>query len=104
MGLAAAATFLAVNLTMESSGMVVGAPGVAQRATMVTVLISSNISRRAGRRWSARDDPGREKSGVRGSAAIITIWVGVDRIPFRVTLQVQYIHRLTRLLAQVRLT
>jgi hypothetical protein len=42
-GLAAAATFLAVNLTMESSGMVVGAPGAAQRATMVTVLISGNI-------------------------------------------------------------
>ena len=43
-GLAAAATFLAVNLTMEAFGLVVGAPGAAQRATMVTVLISGNVS------------------------------------------------------------
>lgn len=37
-GLAAAAMFLAINLTMESLGWVVGAPGAAKRATMVTVL------------------------------------------------------------------
>lgn len=43
-GLAAAATFLAVNLIMEALGLVVGAPGAAQRATMVTVLISGNVS------------------------------------------------------------
>jgi len=43
-GLAAAVTFLAVNLSLESFGMVVGAPGAAQRATMVTVLISGNVS------------------------------------------------------------
>ena len=43
-GLAAAATFLAVNLIMEAFGLVVGAPGAAQRATMVTVLISGNVS------------------------------------------------------------
>ena len=42
-GLAAAVTFLAVNLSMESFGMVVGAPGAAHRGTMVTVLISGNI-------------------------------------------------------------
>ena len=43
-GLAAAATFLAVNLGMEAFGWVVGALGAAQRATMVTVLISGNLS------------------------------------------------------------
>ena len=42
-GLTAAATFLAVNLIMESLGWVVGAPGAAQRATMVTVLAIGNI-------------------------------------------------------------
>ena len=42
-GLAAAVTFLAVNLSMESFGMVVGAPGAAHRGTMVMVLISGNI-------------------------------------------------------------
>jgi hypothetical protein len=42
-GLVAAAAFLAVNLTMESLGWVVGAPGAAERATMVTVLAIGNI-------------------------------------------------------------
>jgi hypothetical protein len=43
-GLAAALTFLAVNLLMESLGWVVGAPDAAQRATMVTVLSLGNIA------------------------------------------------------------
>lgn len=43
-GLTAAATFLVVNLIMESLGWVVGAPGAAQRATMVTVLALGNIA------------------------------------------------------------
>lgn len=43
-GLTAAATFLAVNLIMESLGWVVGAPGAAERATMVTVLALGNVS------------------------------------------------------------
>jgi len=43
-GLTAGMTFLAVNLLMESLGWVVGAPGAAERATMVTVLALSNIS------------------------------------------------------------
>jgi hypothetical protein len=37
-GLAGGAAFLAVNLTMEALGWVVGAPGAAERATMLTVL------------------------------------------------------------------
>lgn len=43
-GLTAALTFLAINLLMESLGWVVGAPGAAQRATMVTVLALGNIT------------------------------------------------------------
>lgn len=43
-GLTAAVTFLVVNLIMESLGWVVGAPGAAQRATMVTVLAMGNIA------------------------------------------------------------
>jgi len=42
-GLVAATTFLVINLIMESLGWVVGAPGAAQRATMVTVLAMGNI-------------------------------------------------------------
>ncbi len=37
-GLAAGLAFLAVNLLMEALGWVVGAPGAAERATMLTVL------------------------------------------------------------------
>lgn len=37
-GLAAALAFLVLNLTMDALGRRVGAPGAAQRATMVTVL------------------------------------------------------------------
>jgi hypothetical protein len=37
-GLAAALAFLAINLLLEALGWVVGAPGAAERATMVTVL------------------------------------------------------------------
>lgn len=36
-GLTAALVFLAVNLVMEAAGWVVGAPGAAERATMLTV-------------------------------------------------------------------
>jgi hypothetical protein len=43
-GLTAGVAFLAVNLLMETLGWVVGAPGAAQRATMVTVLALSNIA------------------------------------------------------------
>ncbi len=43
-GLAAAITFLVVNLTMEAAGWVVGAPGAAQRATMLVVMFSSNLA------------------------------------------------------------
>lgn len=43
-GLTAGTTFLAVNLLLESLGWVVGAPGAAERATMVTVLALGNIS------------------------------------------------------------
>jgi hypothetical protein len=43
-GLTAAVTFLAVNLVMEALGWVVGGPGAAERATMVTVLALGNIS------------------------------------------------------------
>ena len=42
-GLAAALTFLLINLTMESLGWVVGAPGAAQRATMITVMAAGNL-------------------------------------------------------------
>lgn len=43
-GLAAGVTFLLVNLAMESLGWVVGAPGAAERATMVTVLAFGNMA------------------------------------------------------------
>jgi hypothetical protein len=43
-GLAAGLTFLAVNLTLESLGWVVGGPGAAERATMVTVLALGDLS------------------------------------------------------------
>jgi hypothetical protein len=39
-GLAAALTFLVVNLSMESAGWVVGAPRAGERATMLVVLFS----------------------------------------------------------------
>jgi len=42
-GLLAAAAFLTVNLGMEAAGWVVGAPGAAQRLTMVTVLFLGNL-------------------------------------------------------------
>lgn len=42
-GLAAAVTFLVINLFMESLGWVVGAPGAAARATMITVLAAGNL-------------------------------------------------------------
>jgi hypothetical protein len=38
-GLTAGITFLTINLLMEKDGWVVGAPGAAQRFTMVTVLL-----------------------------------------------------------------
>jgi hypothetical protein len=37
-GFAVGITFLLVNLVMEAQGWVVGAPGAAERATMLTVL------------------------------------------------------------------
>lgn len=42
-GLAAALAFLAVNLAMEASGWVVGAPGAGERATMLVVLFVGNL-------------------------------------------------------------
>jgi hypothetical protein len=42
-GLTSAAAFLAVNLVMEAAGWVVGAPGAAERATMVTVMSLGNL-------------------------------------------------------------
>jgi hypothetical protein len=42
-GLVAALAFLAVDLSMEAAGWQVGAPGAAERATMLTVLFVSNI-------------------------------------------------------------
>jgi hypothetical protein len=43
-GLAAALAFLAVNLVMEALGWVVGAPGAAERATMLTVMTAGNLA------------------------------------------------------------
>jgi hypothetical protein len=43
-GLAAAAAFLIVNLVMEASGWVVGAPFAAERTTMLTVMLSGNAA------------------------------------------------------------
>jgi len=42
-GLAAGITFLIVNLLLETLGWRVGAPGAAQRATMLTVMLASNL-------------------------------------------------------------
>lgn len=42
-GLAAGGTFLVINLIMEASGWVVGGPGAAERATMLTVLAVGNL-------------------------------------------------------------
>jgi hypothetical protein len=43
-GLAAALAFLAVNLVMEALGWVVGGPGAAERATMLTALFAGNTA------------------------------------------------------------
>lgn len=43
-GLAAGATFLVVNLTLQEFGWVVGAPGAAERATMLTVMFTGNFA------------------------------------------------------------
>jgi hypothetical protein len=43
-GLTGAVSFLAVNLLMESVGWVVGAPGAAERATMITVMSLGNLA------------------------------------------------------------
>lgn len=43
-GLASAAAFLAVDLTMEAGGWVVGAPRAAERATMLTVMFSGMLA------------------------------------------------------------
>jgi hypothetical protein len=42
-GLGGAAGFLAVNMLMEAAGWVVGAPGAAERATMLTVMFAGNL-------------------------------------------------------------
>lgn len=42
-GLAAGITFLLINLAMESLGWIVGAPGAAERATMITVMAAGNL-------------------------------------------------------------
>lgn len=42
-GLAAAITFLIINLAMESAGYVVGAPRAAERFTMLTVLFAGDL-------------------------------------------------------------
>lgn len=42
--LAAAGAFLAVNLAMEASGWVVGAPGAGSRATMLVVMFFGNLA------------------------------------------------------------
>lgn len=43
-GLAAALAFLFVNVVMEMNGWVVGAPGAAERATMLTVMFAGNLA------------------------------------------------------------
>ena len=43
-GLAAALAFFAANLVMEMLGWVVGGPGAAERATMLTVLFVGNLA------------------------------------------------------------
>lgn len=42
-GLAGAAGFLVVNLVMLALGWQVGAPGAAERSTMITVMLTSNV-------------------------------------------------------------
>jgi len=42
-GLTAAVAFLAVNLTMEAFGWVVGGPGAAERATMLVTMFTGNL-------------------------------------------------------------
>jgi hypothetical protein len=42
-GLTAALAFLAINLGMEVLGWQVGGPGAEERATMLTVLLVSNL-------------------------------------------------------------
>jgi hypothetical protein len=42
-GLASAITFLVINIVMELAGYVVGAPGAAERATMLTVLLVGDL-------------------------------------------------------------
>ena len=41
--LAAGLAFLAADLTMDALGLRVGAPGAAERATMITVLLVSSL-------------------------------------------------------------
>lgn len=43
-GLTGAVAFLVVNLLMEAAGWVVGAPGAAERATMITVMSLGNLA------------------------------------------------------------
>jgi len=43
-GLAGAAAFLLVNLVMHQLGWQVGAPGAAERATMLTVMMAGNLA------------------------------------------------------------
>lgn len=43
-GLAAMGAFLIVNLVMEASGWVVGAPGAAERFAMLTVMFAGNLA------------------------------------------------------------
>ena len=42
-GLAGAAAFLIINILMDQIGWRVGAPGAAQRATMLTVMMTGNL-------------------------------------------------------------
>ena len=43
-GLTGGAAFLLLNMVMESAGWVVGAPGAAERATMITVMSLGNLA------------------------------------------------------------
>jgi hypothetical protein len=43
-GLTGAVAFLTVNLVMEAAGWVVGAPGAAERVTMITVMSLGNLA------------------------------------------------------------
>jgi hypothetical protein len=51
-GLAGAAGFLAVNLVMLALGWQVGAPGAAERMTMITVLLTSNAGAALAGGWA----------------------------------------------------